>query len=151
MIILHFDNYRIEEDGRVYSLRSNKYLKPQDNGNGYLKVHLYVNGKMYQRYIHRLIAEYFIPNPYAFKYVDHIDRNKNNNNKNNIRWCSAAENTANVAGRIRYSCKRNHPKKHPLEIKACVISDFKLGLRVMELADKYKIPRQTISRFIKGH
>ena len=47
---------------------------------GYHQVGLSEEGKRYkQHYVHRLVAEAFIPNPEGYKYVDHHDHNKKNN------------------------------------------------------------------------
>ena len=46
-------------------------------------------------YIHRAVAELFIPNPYNKRYVDHIDTNTHNNNVNNLRWVTQIENNQN--------------------------------------------------------
>lgn len=54
---------------------------------GYLKVALSVNGKRKIKYIHRLVAEAFIPNPNNYKEVNHIDSNPNNNCEDNLEWC----------------------------------------------------------------
>ena len=42
-------------------------------------------------YVHKLIAETFIKNPKKEKYVSHIDKNKLNNDVNNLKWCSCSE------------------------------------------------------------
>ena len=60
--IINFENYQISDDGRVWSRKSNKWLKPIDV-NGYKQASLYKNGKEYKRLVHRLVAEAFIPNP----------------------------------------------------------------------------------------
>lgn len=150
MFIKDFPNYDVFEDGRVFSHKSQIYLKPQNNGNGYLKVHLYKNGKMYQRYVHLLVAATFIPNPSKMKYVDHVDRNKSNNDITNLRWCSAQENTANTAGKPRYSVSRKGATHYEESIKSLVRNDFNTGLTVSELSLKYNVPRQTISGWIRG-
>lgn len=50
-----------------------------------------VNG----RFVHRYVAEAFIPNPNKLPTVDHIDTNKNNNRVDNLRWCTLMENCRN--------------------------------------------------------
>lgn len=147
-IIINFPNYTINCNGEVYSLKSKKYLIPQNNGNGYFKVGLY-NPKYKQIYVHKLVAQFFIPNPNNYKYIDHIDRNKANNHISNLRWVSAKENTNNTAGRPRYAVKRVLHKKYTEEEICFIKQDYKYGAKVMELSRKYNIPRQTISRFVK--
>ena len=150
MKIKDFEDYEIFEDGRVYSYKSNKFLKPQNNGNGYLKVHLYKIGKMYQQYVHKLVALCFVENPNNYKYVDHIDRDKINNHASNLRWCSASENSSNTGGVSRYSKSKAGFKHYAECTKKAIQNDFNSGLKVMEIAEKYNIPRQSISRFIKN-
>lgn len=48
--------------------------------------------KQIKKSVHQLVAETFIPNPENYKEIDHIDRNKNNNHVNNLRWCDRTEN-----------------------------------------------------------
>ena len=62
---------------------------------GYYQARLYKNNKQHCPYIHRLVAESFIPNPSNYKYVDHIDGNCTNNNVENLRWCTANMNRLN--------------------------------------------------------
>ena len=59
---------------------------------GYRIVTLSKKGTHHKKYIHRLVAEAFISNPYNKKYVNHIDGNKQNNRIDNLEWCTASEN-----------------------------------------------------------
>lgn len=63
------------------------------------------------RYIHRLVAKVFIPNPLNKKEVDHIDCNKMNNCVSNLRWASRSENATNP---ITLSSNKEKQKKHPI-------------------------------------
>ena len=69
-----FPKYLIDTNGNIYNKRTNKKLKISDNGIGYKKVGLYTEeGKMVNKYIHRLVAETFIDNPNNLSEVNHID------------------------------------------------------------------------------
>lgn len=96
MDIIGFENYLIYRDGRVYSKKGKgKFLKQSDNGEGYMRVDLCKNCKGINRRVHRLIAIHYIPNPDNKKYVDHIDRNRSNNDISNLRWVTSCENNQN--------------------------------------------------------
>jgi len=46
----------------------------------------------YPKYVHRIVATAFIPNPHGLKTVDHIDGNPHNNHVSNLRWMSMSDN-----------------------------------------------------------
>ena len=89
------DKYRVEEDGSVYNIKTNKKLKAYDLGRGYRQICLFINGKNKGMYIHRLLALTYIPNPDNKPQVDHIDRNNLNNEISNLRWVTHLENQQN--------------------------------------------------------
>lgn len=92
-------DYVVTTDGDVYSLNYGKSgkkhkLSPCKNkGSGYLCVNLYYKKKLHRKYIHRLVAEAFIPNPNSLPQVNHIDGNKKNNSVENLEWVTEKENT----------------------------------------------------------
>lgn len=79
--------YKISNRGRVYSVKSSKYLKIAKDYHGYLFVNLCNNGKQKYKRIHRIVAETFIPNPDNLPEVNHKDENKENNYVENLEWC----------------------------------------------------------------
>lgn len=100
--------YMVSSFGRIASLTkkvSNRYgtrtipcklLSPSISTYGYCKVILCLNANNRKHVkVHRLVAEAFIPNPDNKPQVDHIDRNKQNNNVGNLRWCTLSENMHN--------------------------------------------------------
>lgn len=70
-----------------FAMRKERILKLGER-NGYKVVNLSNNKKSKTYYVHRLVAEAFIDNPYNYKYINHKDENKTNNNINNLEWCS---------------------------------------------------------------
>ena len=89
--------YQISNIGMIKSLCNGKerILKAGNNGLGYMFVYLCNDGKKKMYYIHRLLAEAFIPNPDNLPTVDHIDRNRTNNTVENLRWATQKEQIAN--------------------------------------------------------
>ena len=71
--------------GKILKLCTDKY--------GYLKVGLWKNNKVKTYYVHRLVAEVFLPNPNNYKEVNHKDENKLNNVVSNLEWCDAKYNS----------------------------------------------------------
>ena len=84
--------YSVDEEGRVFSHYTNKYLKLYDDGGGYLYTNLYKNGKSKSKKIHRIVAETFLPNPENLPCVNHKDENTYNNRVDNLEWCSYSYN-----------------------------------------------------------
>ena len=80
---------RINHVGREYSGRT---LRSGYSADGYPQLQLCKNGKIKNKYIHRLVAEAFIPNPNNFPEVNHMDEVKDNNDVRNLEWCTRGYN-----------------------------------------------------------
>lgn len=83
----YFD-YIVYEDGRVYSNKTNKFLKGEITRIGYLQYTLSLNGKPTRIRCHRLVAELFLEKSNKeHNIVNHIDGDKLNNHYTNLEWC----------------------------------------------------------------
>ena len=86
--------YEISNLGRVKSLKDNLgrdrelILKPQKRKDGYFTIEL----KRSTKFLHRIVAEAFIPNPENKPQVNHKDSNRENNQTGNLEWVTASEN-----------------------------------------------------------
>ena len=93
-----YPGYQISNLGRVWNENTQHYLKASLKPNGYYQINLIAaNGKRKKEYIHRLVALTFIDNPNNYPEVDHIDRNRRNNDWRNLRWVSRNTNARNTA------------------------------------------------------
>ena len=89
--------YQVSNKGNVRSVArkdsigrkcGGRMLKPGYDKDGYLRVNIYKNGKQKTRFIHRLVAGAFVPNPNGYSEINHRDENKVNNYANNLEWCT---------------------------------------------------------------
>lgn len=93
------DEGNVKVDGKPYDLsKSNTVYK-----------------RVLSHYVHRMVAELFIPNPENKWYVDHIDGNRYNNKVTNLRWATPSENRLNPITVERYNktsaSKETHNKR----------------------------------------
>lgn len=101
-----FKGYFISDDGKVYcnlgkgnrdkNKTVNLYeVKPRITQNGYARIYARQEStnKRKDLYIHRLVAQYYLPNPENKKYVNHKNCIRHDNRVENLEWCTAKENT----------------------------------------------------------
>ena len=90
-----YPDYAVSDQGFVLSKNKMRILKGCVDSVGYPCLNIYLDQVRRHVRVHTLVAEAFLDNPNACKYVDHVDGDKTNNNVENLRWCSNAENTKN--------------------------------------------------------
>ena len=85
--------YLVSNYGRVYSHFHERILTPKTSGRGYQGITLRYRGIKQRFYIHRLVAECFLPQPKTDEYeVNHKDLDKQNNHVSNLEWSTREKN-----------------------------------------------------------
>ena len=125
-----------------------------DNGAGYKKAAIHnlskdKKFKMKNLYLHRIVAELFLPKPLEHQtQVNHIDGNKENNCVSNLEWICPKENIKHSHETGLSKGRREHGTtvKLPDKSVANAYLSVKIGMYgVREAADKYGMPRTTLS------
>lgn len=157
--------YEVSNKGRVRSLdrhvpRSDgnkqfvkgKFLVISYDTGGYSKVNLNRNGKATVGRVTRLVAENFIPNPYNKPTVNHINGNKKDDRVENLEWNTMSENIIHAFEtelKTVYSGEEHVASRltneEVLEMRRLYQSG---NYTYLDLAEKYKVARITISRII---
>lgn len=104
--------YTIDNLGKIYSKRKNKYIKPGIKSNGYINVVLTNDTTHKTYYIHILVAQHFIDNPNNLPKVNHKNGIKSDVYEDNLEWITHKNNiihSYDVLGRIPYN--NDHMKK----------------------------------------
>ena len=101
------DRYYTGKDGRRI-LYKGQPIKAAIGKNGYRVVSLWKKGCGSMRYVHRLVAEAFIPNPLNKKTVNHKDDCRTNNNVSNLEWATFSKNNTHE---YRVLGKKGHGRK----------------------------------------
>lgn len=90
-----FPNYEVSNKTKIRNKSTGRILKQcLDSSIGYMVVNLFdsATGKSHRKYVHRIVAEAFIPNPENKRTINHIDCNKTNNDISNLEWATDSEN-----------------------------------------------------------
>lgn len=124
------DNYLISNKGRVKSLSrivsngvrsylsEEAILKPNVTTKGYLQVQIRHDGKIHQKFVHRLVAIAFLPNEFNYPQINHKNCDKSDNRVENIEWCNNSQNQRHAWGsglRI-VTGKSGRPKKKIVQL-----------------------------------
>jgi hypothetical protein len=151
--IPEFENYLITKKGKIWSKKYKKFLKPNTNGSGYLRVEFRIDNKRFHRVIHRVLAKVFIPNPENKKEVNHKDGNKLNNKLSNLEWVSPRENMKHA---FKIGIKSHRGEKHPgAKLSGEQVREIrklaKAGkLKQAKIGEKFGILQTTVSEIKSG-
>jgi hypothetical protein len=139
--------YEVSNTGRIRSKIRNIIMKQATHRAGYYYLGLRDNGEYKKYLVHRLVAEAFIPNPDNLPFVDHIDRDKQNNNVNNLRWTNKEGNSANRI--FKGYTKVEIPNKYGSEYTYYLVCVKKDGVKTNKYCKTEEEARQTYEKLHK--
>lgn len=138
----------VTKDGRIIShfTKTPRELSQQTVFKGYKAVVIQRNNKQKSYFVHRLVAEKYVPNPNNKPEVNHLDGNKLNNNDWNLEWSTRLENVHHAV-RNGLMCKgETHGRSKLTEKEVLEIRKKKMNGR--ELAKLYNVSPALISLII---
>lgn len=153
------DNYAVSNKGKIRAndriVKSTtgkrhyreRILSPEIVKDGHLRVVLCNNGIKQHYFVHRLVAEAFIPNPNNLPIINHKDENPANNNVDNLEWCTWAYNNAynNRHERI------GDAEGHTIDVYDLSGNFIKQFPSITKAAKFYNISLTTLWRYVKNN
>lgn len=149
--------YEVSDSGQVRSLtriitdkaghsyqHQGKVIKPNKIKNGYLVVYLRKEGRTYPKYVHRLVAEAFVPNPNNFPIVNHLNGNKQNCNAPNLEWATYSRNNQHAYDTGLKLCGEHQFKARLTESEVIEIRKNGKYTTYENIAKKYNVSKATI-------
>jgi hypothetical protein len=151
--IANYPAYEINKLGQIRSLRSKtkKNLKPVDNGLGYKRVSLTKDGEAVSYYIHRLVAQTFLPNPENKPEVNHLNGKKDDNRLENLEWSTKAENLKHAAENGFMSSGEDHYRNTLSDQQVRDIREMKAaGIMQKDIAALFNTTPMNVSYIVRG-
>lgn len=143
--------YIVYCDGRVFSKKTNKFLKPFVRSRlKYNALQLKIRGKRKNKNLSVLILETFVsPRPNGF-HAAHLNGKNNDDRLENLAWTSPKENASHKKnhGTYLFGEKVNFAKLNESDIFK--IRKMSLNKKQTEIAKKFSVCKKTISRILSG-
>lgn len=150
--------YWISTKARVWSEFSKSFICGSSLRSGHIDVSLRFNGRRVHRYLHRLVAEAFIPNPYGYPEVRHLDDDPSNNEVWNLAWGTQYDNVQDSIrnGHFRYLSRDDIELANMIRRTPIVAVHLRSGKRFFfdsqqDAARQLGVDQSSIHQVIYGH
>ncbi len=146
----NFPRYYVDDEGGVWHWFLSgalKPLKPYLDKWGYLTVKLRKEGRTLGRFVHRLVADAFIPNPERKPQVNHKNGTKHDSRADNLEWVTGQENFHHAIKsglvQVSFGSKNRAAKLNEIQV-ACIKSRLRAGETRVSLGLAFKVHPTTI-------
>jgi len=144
-------NYFITDTGRVF--RGQRELKPYRHSKGYVRIDISQEGKKIVSYVHRMVAETFLPNPKNVCCINHKDGDKKNNNLDNLEWVTNQQNIQHRTEILRVGVNESHSNtKVPTLVVRYLrwANSLNYPVNIQRFASRYDVTTKYIKRLMQG-
>lgn len=151
--IIKFENtYQISNTGKVKNKKTGLLLKPQYNKKGYQYIYLiYSHTGRVKWYIHRLVGFHFLNNPDNKPQINHKDGNIQNNNVNNLEWCTNEENQKHrILNNLSFQGEKHKDSKFTNESILILPQLVKIGFALKEINELTGVSKQNLQKIFIG-
>lgn len=141
--------YHISNLGRVRN-DSNQSILEGHLGRYYV-AELVNNGERKSKSVHILVAQAFLPNPYKYPIVNHLDANKHNARVDNLEWSTHSNNSVHAyqAGLVKKTkTKQLSTAMYQLDLNDNIIEQFS---SLQEAVRETKTSARKIVASLSGH
>lgn len=142
-----FEVYSVSSLGRIRNNQNSRILKGSINEKGYPSISLCHKGKRIKKFVHRFVAEAFIPNPENKAQVNHKNGIKTDNSVENLEWVTNKENCqhayANGLSKIYNGERASTAKLKDFQVVR-IKELLKKGLTYEELGKLFDVNKNTI-------
>lgn len=129
---VYFPDYWVSTHGRLYSTISDRFVYGSPGKKGHVDLSLRIGKRKYRAYMHRLVAEAFIPNPLGLPLVRHLDDDPSNNYVYNLAWGTQLDNMRDCIehGRFRYFTNEDIEAANKKRRTPVTAVDLRTGLEI---------------------
>lgn len=146
--IVGYERYYVNENGEVFSVKKNSTIKICQwlSTTGYYKVCLHKNNTKHEHYVHRLVAEAFVPNPNNLPQVMHKNDIKTDCRAENLAWGTNQQNTADG---YKHGCYKFKERCHKVQAVHKITKEVLVFKSIRQCAEHLGYNRKCLTMVLK--
>lgn len=146
--IVGYERYYVNENGEVFSVKKNSTIKICQwlSTTGYYKVCLHKNNTKHEHYVHRLVAQAFVPNPNNLPQVMHKNDIKTDCRAENLAWGTNQQNTADG---YKHGCYKFKERCHKVQAVHKITGETLVFNSIRQCAEYLGYNRKCLTMVLK--